>query len=132
MVDEEEGNRHRHGQALVAETTADADAALRGARGLYEKLRSGAVKDGMAREKISEPVHVFELELEIRGESVHSTMGTSCHAVACHPTIHGPTRLPSDTLPTQTTTQPPQGRDRTKISYEGHLYLTIAYLSACT
>ena len=69
-MDEEEGNRHRHGQALVAETTADADAALRGARGLYEKLRSGAVKDGMAREKISEPVHVFELELEIRGESV--------------------------------------------------------------
>ena len=42
------------------------------------------------------------------------------------------TQLPSDTLPTQTTTQPPQGRDRTKISYEGHLYLTIAYLSACT
>ena len=79
-MDEEEGNRHRHGQALVAETTADADAALRGARGLYEKLRSGAVKDGMAREKISEPVHVFELELEIRGESVHSTMGTSAES----------------------------------------------------
>ena len=47
-------------------------------------------------------------------------------------TVRHPTRLPSDTLPTQTTTQPPQGRDRTKISYEGHLYLTIAYLSACT
>ena len=47
-------------------------------------------------------------------------------------TIRHPTRLPSDTLPTQTTTQPPQEGDRTKISYEGHLYLTIAYLSACT
>ena len=79
-MDEEEGDRRRHGQALVAETTADADAALRGARGLYEKLRSGAVKDGMAREKISEPVHVFELELEIRGESVHSTMGMSAES----------------------------------------------------
>ena len=47
-------------------------------------------------------------------------------------TVRQSTRLPSDTLPTQTTTQPPQEGDRTKISYEGHLYLTIAYLSACT
>ena len=47
-------------------------------------------------------------------------------------TVRQSTRLPSDTLPTRTTTQPPQGGDRTRISYEGHLYLTIAYLSACT
>ena len=62
----------------------------------------------------------------------------SCHGMPPNDTrtdtttVRQSTRLPSDTLPTRTTTQPPQGGDRTRISYEGHLYLTIAYLSACT